>query len=136
MVAHMDRDRSSATVYFDGSCALCRAEIAHYRKLDTGSKIEFVDVSQPGTKPGDGVTREQAMARLHVRNIDGNLVSGAAAFVAIWRLLPAWQWAARIAQLPGITSLLERLYRLFLPVRPTLSRVYGRLRRVASSREP
>ena len=133
--APMDEDRS-ATVYFDGSCALCRAEIAHYRKRDTSAKIAFVDVSEPESEMGSDLTREQAMARLHLRYSDGNLVTGANAFVAIWGLLPAWRWAARIARLPGVTPLLERLYRLFLPARPTLSRAFGRLARAASTREP
>jgi predicted DCC family thiol-disulfide oxidoreductase YuxK len=67
------------------------------------------------------------MARFHVRQSDGQLVSGAAGFVSIWRLLPRWRWAARMAALPGMMWLLERSYVLFFPVRPALARIFVRV---------
>ncbi len=61
------------------------------------------------------------MKRFHVRLPDGRLISGAQAFVAIWEELPRWRWAARLAEIPGVTMALEAFYRLFLPVRPFLA---------------
>jgi len=116
-----------ATVYFDGACPLCRAEIAHYAAQDGAAALCFRDVAHSPGPLGPGLTREQAMARFHVRSADGALLSGAAAFVAIWRLLPRWRWAARLAGLPGGMLLLEGAYRLFLPLRPLLSWLAGRL---------
>ena len=55
----------------------------------------------------DGVhdlSRQQALARFHVRRADGRLVSGAAAFVSLWQQLPRWRWAARLAGLPGVDA--------------------------------
>ena len=116
-----------ATVYFDGACPLCRAEIAHYAAQEGAAALFFRDVAHAPGPLGPGLTREQAMARFHVRSADGSLLSGAAAFVAIWRLLPRWRWAARLAGLPGAMWLLETGYRLFLPLRPFLSWCAGRL---------
>ncbi len=63
------------------------------------------------------------MARFHVGVADGRVLSGAAAFVAVWAQLPKWRWAARAASLPGALAALELGYRMFLPLRPLLSRV-------------
>ena len=65
------------------------------------------------------------MARLHVKLRNGHMVSGAAAFAAIWQRVPAWRWVAHVARIPGILTLLEAGYRLFLPIRPWISRCLG-----------
>lgn len=124
---HLDREASPpcdapTTVYFDGACPLCRREIAHYQRVGSDAALCFVDVSAPNAATPDGVEREQALARFHVRAGDGRVVSGAAAFVAVWAALPGWRWAARVARLPGVVWLLELGYRAFLPLRPYLAR--------------
>ena len=117
------------TVYFDGSCPLCTAEIGHYRKLDRAGAVAFADVSSPGGDPGPDLAREDAMARFHVRMPDGRLLSGAAAFAALWRTMPGpWRVFGRVAGWRPVTLILEGLYRAFLPVRPALSRAFGRFR--------
>ena len=50
-----------------------------------------------------------------------------AAFVEVWSRLPGWRWAARAATLPGALAVLEWGYRMFLPVRPFISRLFGRV---------
>jgi predicted DCC family thiol-disulfide oxidoreductase YuxK len=120
---------ATSTVYFDGSCPLCQAEIGYYRRADQAGAICFVDVSEAGAVTPEGVTQQGAMARFHVRAADGQVLSGAAGFVEVWKRLPQWRWAARVAALPGMLAALELGYRAFLPVRPYLSRLAGRLQR-------
>jgi predicted DCC family thiol-disulfide oxidoreductase YuxK len=70
------------------------------------------------------------MKRFHVRASDGRVLSGAAAFVEVWTRLPRWRWVARNASLPGALIALELGYRIFLPVRPFLSRLFGHVLRL------
>ena len=135
-VTEQNRDVQSpdVTVYYDGACPLCRAEIAHYRRCRGADDVAFVDVSVPDADPGTDLPREAAMKRFHVRDRDGALHSGAAGFATLWRTLPGWRLAGRLAAAPGIRTLLELAYRGFLPVRPMLSRLVGRFTDAARSR--
>ncbi|WP_424927723.1 thiol-disulfide oxidoreductase DCC family protein [Amaricoccus tamworthensis] len=122
------------TVYYDGSCPLCSVEIDHYASRDGAEKLRFVDVSHSDADPGAGLNRTDAMARFHVRQPDGKLLSGARAFVAVWDTLPGWKWAARLAKIPGVTPVLELAYRAFLPFRPFLARTLGKRLKAAQAR--
>jgi len=122
-------DAPPVTVYYDGSCPLCASEIGVYRRGPGSEAVQWCDVSRPGAVP-DGVTPEAAMARFHVKSADGRLHDGAAAFIALWLSLPRWRWIGRIASLPPLPWLLERAYRGFLPLRPSLQRwMRGRAQR-------
>ena len=112
------------TVYYDGSCPLCSAEINLYRTQDVEGTVSFCDVSDVKTPLDPDLSRAQAMKWFHVRNADGSLVSGARAFVSLWAQLPGWKWAARIAAFPVMMLFLEAAYRLFLPARPLIVRSY------------
>ncbi len=123
----MNPELSKSTVYFDGSCPLCRMEIGYYRRKDRAAALDFVDVSETGAVIPEEMSRQRAMQRFHVRSRDGRVISGAAAFIELWTCLPGWRWAARAASLPGALAVLEFGYRMFLPVRPFVSRLFGRV---------
>jgi predicted DCC family thiol-disulfide oxidoreductase YuxK len=114
------------TVYYDGACPLCRAEISHYQSLDGADAICFRNVASADVELPDQLTREAALARFHISRADGTLVSGAEAFVTLWESLPQWRFLARLARLPGVLTLLEIGYRGTLIIRPTLSRWFAR----------
>ena len=109
------------TVWYDGGCPLCRREIALMQRLDRAQAITFVDVDQAdgGSCPID---RADLLARFHARE-DGVLLSGAAAFAAMWRTIPRLRWLGLAAKAPGMLPLLEHAYRAFLRVRPRLQRL-------------
>jgi 2-polyprenyl-6-hydroxyphenyl methylase/3-demethylubiquinone-9 3-methyltransferase len=98
---------SRSTVYYDGSCPLCRAEIGYYRRKDRSGALCFIDVSKPDALLPDGLTRQQAMERFNVRAGNGQRLSGAAASIEVWARLPRWRWAAGVAALPGVLTSLE-----------------------------
>ena len=117
------------TVLYDGTCPLCRREIGLYRGLKPIAPVCFADISDAAQPLPPGTTREQLLARFHVRNRDGRLLSGALAFLALWAALPGWRWLALAGRLPGVAWVMERTYRLFLHLRPTLQRWASRLER-------
>lgn len=108
------------TVWFDGACPLCTAEIALMRRLDTNGAIDFVDVAVPDAVcPLD---RAELLSRFHAQEAGKPIVSGAAAFAAMWRAVPLLRPLGISAQFPPALWLLERAYRLFLRVRPAIVR--------------
>jgi len=117
------------TVLYDGACPLCRREIGIYRGLRPNTPVCFVDVSDTALPLPPGSTRAQLLARFHVRNGDGQLQSGAQAFLALWAALPGWRWLAMAGRLPGAAWVMERTYRGFQCWRPTLQRWAARLER-------
>lgn len=108
------------TVWYDGDCPICTAEIALMRKLDSNSAIGFVDLSLAGACPTERAAR---LARLHAQPSGGSMVSGAAAFVAMWRVLPGLRPLAALASPPPVQWLLERAYLFFLKARPSLQAI-------------
>ncbi|MGX7708127.1 thiol-disulfide oxidoreductase DCC family protein [Methylobacterium sp. Gmos1] len=121
------------TVYYDGACPLCRAEIGHYRACAGAEGVTFVDLAtiRDDAALGPGLDRAAALGRFHVREADGRLASGAAAFARLWRQLPAWRWLGRLVEIrvlgmAPVLRLAEAAYRLFLPLRPHIAKVLSR----------
>ena len=122
-------DARRLTVWYDGGCPICSAEIRLIRRFDRGNAIEFVDLRLPGDCPAEQAAR---LARFHAQPKGGPVVSGAAAFVSMWRVLPGFQILARLASPPPMLWALERGYLLFLRVRPALQAIVRRLSRERS----
>ena len=113
-------------VYYDGGCPLCSREIRVMRRLDRHRRLSFLDVTQHDV--GD-MDRDALLRRFHMRGADGRTVSGAAAFAAVWRELPALSWLGRLAATRPVAGILETAYRGFLRLRPGLQTVFRRLER-------
>lgn len=89
-----------------------------YRREPGGDALCWIDVGHCSpAELGAGLTRDAALARMHVRRPDGTLVSGAEAFTTLWRALPRWAWLGRLLGTPATLWLLEAGYRVFLVVR-------------------
>ena len=109
-------------VWYDGVCPLCVKEIALMQRLDRAGRINFVNVADPAAScPLD---RTLLLARFHASE-GGVILSGAAAFAAMWRAIPLLRLFGLIARDRTILACLERGYRLFLRIRPRLQRMAG-----------
>lgn len=102
------------TMYYDGGCPLCRREVAHYRRIDREDRVRWLDIAQdPSELRALGIPLHEAMARLHVRDRSGQLVSGAWAFAAVWDELPYYRWLSRLVRALRLLPLLDAAYRRF-----------------------
>lgn len=113
-------------VWHDGGCPLCSREIALMRRLDRRGAIEFVDVT---SAPASACPVDPAkmLARFYASE-DGRLLSGAAAFAAMWRAIPVLRPLGLAARSPWLLAMLERVYVWFLRVRPKLQRMFAERR--------
>ncbi|MEL6876247.1 MAG: DUF393 domain-containing protein [Pseudomonadota bacterium] len=113
------KSETQVKVWYDGACPLCIREIRFMRRLDRDKRIEFVDIS-----PADAICpldRQLMLDRFHAEE-NGRILSGAAAFAAMWRALPTLRPLGRIARNRMVLKILEAGYRLFLRIRPQLQR--------------
>jgi predicted DCC family thiol-disulfide oxidoreductase YuxK len=87
------------TAYFDGSCALCTAEMTALREMDRSGTIALVDCAagdfDDSALAANGVTRADMLQTLHVRDILGDWHRGVDAIA----LLYASAGAPRLARL-------------------------------------
>jgi predicted DCC family thiol-disulfide oxidoreductase YuxK len=93
------------------------------RRLDRSGAIRFVDIQRGQDCPLD---EEALLARFHAQEREGPLLSGAAAFAAMWRAIPVLRPLGLLARNGVVLWLLERAYRGFLKLRPGLQRLARR----------
>jgi predicted DCC family thiol-disulfide oxidoreductase YuxK len=110
-------------VWHDGACPLCRREIALMRRLDRRGNIRFIDATADAEFCP--IDRAELLARFHASE-DGRILSGAAAFAAMWRAIPLLRPLGLAARVPWVLALLDRGYRIFLRARPRLQRLAAR----------
>lgn len=114
-------EASRVKVWFDGACPLCIREISLMRRLDKNGAINFIDVSEDAD-PSCPIDQKELLARFHAEE-NGKVLSGAAAFAAMWRAIPALRTLGILAKNRFVLAVLERLYILFLRVRPRLQKL-------------
>ncbi|WDF75108.1 thiol-disulfide oxidoreductase DCC family protein [Novosphingobium sp. KACC 22771] len=107
-------------VWYDGGCPLCLREIAVMRRWDRAGNIAFVDLDDP--VQACPLDRRLMLSRFHAQE-DGVMLVGAAAFAAMWRAIPRLRLLGQMARFGPCLWTLERAYRAFLKIRPTLQRL-------------
>ncbi|MEO1198698.1 MAG: DUF393 domain-containing protein [Pseudomonadota bacterium] len=117
--------RPVLTVFYDGGCPLCRTEIDFYRRRRGADRIDWVDVAEQSDthEVVPGLSRCSALQRFHVQQSNGQLASGARAFIALWRALPAFRPLGLLVSVPPLPWVAELTYRAFLRLRPRLQAI-------------
>jgi predicted DCC family thiol-disulfide oxidoreductase YuxK len=109
------------TVYYNGDCAVCRVRVARYQQAsERGSPlIGWCDVAEaPWALRRHQIDCDRARRRLHAVDAQGRLFGGAAAFARMWRILPGYRLLGLLISLPGLSLVVEGLYRVNLAVNP------------------
>ena len=114
---------SWVTVWYDGDCPLCIREINLMRRLDRRGRVDFVEIKSATGCPLD---TETLLARFHAQERGEPIVSGAAAFAAMWRAIPVLRPLGLLARFRPVLWVLERLYLGFLKIRPWLQQRFRR----------
>lgn len=109
------KTQSPLTVYYDGACPVCSREIGFYQKR-TGADVSYCNVAGE-SRPAPDLDRDAALQRFHVRLANGALVSGAAAFLALWAATPGFRLPARLLSAPPVVASLDFAYGGFLKLR-------------------
>ena len=117
-------------VFYDGACPLCRREIAFLRARDQAGRMSFEDISDgDGDVVADRLSCADARARMHIQMPDGEIRSGARAFLAMWSAGPGLKPLATLLSVPPLPWVLDRLYSGFLLVRPWIQAFFRRRER-------
>ena len=98
-------------VYFNNSCNICRAEINLYKKQNI-EDIEWVDITD--NKSAELETQKNnktLLRRLHVKD-GNNIISGAKAFLLVWKKIPKYKFLYKFFRTPLIFNLFSFLYEI------------------------
>lgn len=119
----MGAQKKKLTVYFDGLCPLCSREIDHYRIQSGSENIDFTDITAESFDAGaEGLDPKLIHKYMHIRKSDGEVQTGVDAFIAIWDVLPRFNWMAKFANKTYVRPFLNVGYLGFAAVRPYLPR--------------
>lgn len=99
---------------------VCDIEISHYKRI-APMDFEMVDISNPLFNAAEfGLTTEAVNRHMHVVSPDGKLHVGVDAFAHIWSRIPRYSIANKVVRFPGVRSIAEVGYEVFVRVRPYL----------------
>ena len=98
-------------IWLDGECAVCRSSRKFCETRDSDGRLRFQDfrVTADGELPLDRNTHEESM---WVRDGNGTLLEGFAAWRRIMAELPGWRWLATLSGLPPARWIGPTIYRL------------------------
>jgi predicted DCC family thiol-disulfide oxidoreductase YuxK len=113
------------TMYYDGLCPLCQAEILFLSGRNRAGLLSFVDVnSMQYSADTVGVSCQQALDSMYAQYDDGELINGVDVFSAAYERanLPKLAW---LFSRPSLRPVLTWGYRFFAKNRHTISSILG-----------
>lgn len=99
--------RAVDTLYYDGACPICRAEIDRLA-AQRAESLHTIDVHQLGDDELP-TNRDDLLRVLHLKRADGVWMRAADANVHAWRDT-RWYWLLRCLRWPVIRWIVDRTY--------------------------
>ena len=121
----MSQTLSPLTLFYDGACPLCQAEIIYLASRDTKGLLRFVDVNSAGYDPeAVGVSCQQALDRMYGQIEGQQPIQGVPVFAEAYKRadLPVLAW---IFSRKTLKPILNFSYRVFAKNRHAISRAIG-----------
>jgi predicted DCC family thiol-disulfide oxidoreductase YuxK len=116
---------SPLTLYYDGRCPLCQAEMLYLQHRDRLGLLNCVDITlNDFDADATGLSCERAMASIHGRMENGEWVTGVAVFAAAYERVGLRRMAWLLSR-PSLQPVLGWGYARFARHRYTLSRWFG-----------
>ena len=115
------------TIYYDGQCPLCQAEIEFLKMRNRENLLAFVDLADPSLdEDKHQISCSMALENIHGRLGDGRLLVGVAVFAEAYRRAGlhtlSWLLSRRWS-----TPMLSIAYRVFARYRRPISGLIGPL---------
>ena len=121
----MSQELQKLSLFYDGACPLCQAEITFLSRRNNAGLLDFVDINSQFYDPHTtGVSCDQALASMYGQYANGELINGVSVFSEAYRRadLPFLAWA--FSQ-KALQPLLQVGYGFFARNRHTISKIFG-----------
>ena len=118
-------DLEKLTLFYDGACPLCQAEILFLSGRNQANLLDFIDINSVQFDPLKvGVSCEAALAAMYGQFASGQLIHGVSVFPEAYRRanLPRMAWF--FSRKP-LQPLLRSAYLFFAKNRHAISRLLG-----------
>lgn len=101
------------TVYYDGACPKCIRDRDTYQKLSgaTDQQVCWFDITGQEKELRElGIDPQKALSELHVRDVDGRIVSELDAYILLMNKVPKLKPLAWLIGLPLVRPFLAKMY--------------------------
>ena len=102
----------SIKVFYNKSCNICKTEINHYKKHCKNKKISWVNVvNNKEALVSTSKTYPELLRRIHISK-NGKIISGTAAFIEIWKIIPRYKFLYLIFKFKVFFIILNFFYEI------------------------
>ena len=121
----MTKNLQKLTLFYDGACPLCQAEIIFLSRRNKANLLDFIDINSGRyDSQAIGVSCAEALAAMYGQYADGSLINGVVVFPEAYRRagLPFLAW---LFSRPFLQPILQIGYQFFAKNRHIISRILG-----------